>query len=172
MKAIFLDFDGVLISRRSLIALHKLPRGMEGRPSHKHAADQEAVKALNTILDAVPDAELVVSSTWRLDRSVKQLSDLLIGWGVRRGATGTTPRRLCPGPGQIVVADSRGTEIAQFLKMVDDPPEQFIILDDDDDMEALSTRLIKTEFETGLTMADAERAIAMLGVTIAKESII
>ncbi len=59
---------------------------------------------------------------------------------------------------------TRGAEIAKWLGDYERHKIQsFVILDDDKDMDSLSIRLVQTQGHVGLTMADAERAIAMLG---------
>lgn len=155
MKIIFLDIDGVIVNRRSLMELRNLARGMEGRPSVPYAAAKECIEPLNAIFDAHPDARLVISSTWRLDNDLKRLRHIFDIWGIRIPIL--TPMWKTP----RLAGDPRGREIQAWIDEHGEP-EAFTILDDDSDMEHLSHRLILTKFDTGLTVADARRAITML----------
>lgn len=160
MKIIFLDIDGVLISRASSSA----PLKSIDRPA---GADPSCVSALNTITDAT-GANLVVSSMHRLGVPLVRLRELISGWGVKAPVVGKTPRlhvNRIVSERTIEVSAPRGTEIQKWLDQHEGSrfdPECFVILDDDCDMEHLSHRLVKTQFEPGLTMADAELAISML----------
>lgn len=141
MKLIFLDFDGVLVNRKSLM-----------QASGMHAkADPDCVRELNRILE-VTGAKVVVSSTWR-HAGLLAVKDFLSEWGVKCQTIGITPRGY----------GVRGHEIQQFLEQNRrHDVEDFIIIDDDSDMAHLLPRLIKTEFEVGLTADDADKAIATL----------
>ena len=146
MKIIFLDFDGVLKNGRSFRVL-------------KSCAAPECVRHLNFIV-AQTDASIVVSSTWR-EIGLTKCRDLLSGWGVKALALDATPilRKMVNG---LHIAEMRGAEIQSWLDQSKDHPESFVILDDDDEMLHLKKYHVKTEFETGLTLADAHRAIAVL----------
>lgn len=146
MQVVFLDFDGVIINRRSL---------MERRPLSQKA-DPDCVTALNHITDQT-GAAIVVSSAWRLDYTVSELGDLLKAWGVTGSVAGKTP--------QLGGNTVRGDEIADWMKAQSVHLINVVILDDDADMGWLSPRLIRTEFKPGLTMAEANRAINLLRST-------
>ena len=141
MATIFLDIDGVLINRKSL-------RQASGLRAN---ADPYCVAELNRITDAT-GAKIVVSSTWRR-QGRRFVTDALRKWGVGGQIVGCTP---------VINVPDRGNEIQAFIDEYHRPVGSFVILDDDSDMLHLMPRLIRTEFETGLTQADAERAIAML----------
>lgn len=160
MKIIFLDIDGVLVNRKSL--MHR-PR------PHPHSnADPDCVAALNRIISAT-GADIVVSSTWRIGCMLADLRGIInshfgvVGSVIDKTRRMTT-RKLFEGhPGMVEVSAERGDEIDYWLRSDHRwPIESFVILDDDDDMGIHKGRLVKTEFEVGLTMADAERAICML----------
>lgn len=158
MRVLFLDIDGVLVNRKSLRALRSLPQGMEGRASAPHVADPDCVAALNSI----PDVHLVISSTWRLLWNMADLRGIIAGWGVTHPVIDKTPR-LERKEGGIYVSPPRGTEIQKWLDGYDrEPIDSFVILDDDSDMGELEPFLILTNFQSGLTLQDAERATATL----------
>ena len=159
MKILFLDIDGVLVSRRSWGKRHP----------HGHAnADPEAVAALNHII-AETGARIVVSSVWRQGQSLTDLRQIINGhFGVVGGVISKTPiirtkKQFEGTPGMIEVSAERGDEIDFWLRAQhSEPIDRYVILDDDSDMGAHKHRLVQANFETGLTMADAERAIALL----------
>ena len=147
MKIVFLDFDGVLVNGPSF--------GSDG--GEDAAADPRCVHALNHIIEAT-GAAIVVTSAWRIDAGPGEMRQTLDGWGVRGRYLGCTPDQC--GPGHW---GSRGSEIQGWLDEhrtlgVD----AFVILDDIDDLDGLADKLVQTQFDAGLTMADASRAIAIL----------
>ena len=137
MKLIFLDFDGVLVTRHT----------------NYHSAYTPCMEALNRIVEAT-GAYVIVSSTWRHFGLVACIC-YLDNWGFRgvvRGVTGG-------------FRASRGEEIKEYLDEYDSmglKVDKFVILDDDSDVGELTPYLVRTSLEDGLTMADAERAIAAL----------
>lgn len=139
MKVIFLDIDGVLINRESCRQGFGIP-------------DLTCVQHLNYILDN-SDAQLVISSCWRIGRSVPELQKLLEEWGVRRNRIiDKTPHDW---------SAQRGQEIQWWLED-NKGVERFVIVDDDSDMCHLLPYLVKTRFEPGLTLEDAKKVLDML----------
>jgi len=133
---IFLDVDGVLITRRSLNMRTPTPR---------------CVQRLNELCRA-SGAALVVSSVWRLGQSLKALRSLLRGWGVEGRVIGSTPD---------INGEERGREIAAWL-LAHPETERYVILDDDADMAHLKPQLVQTGFTYGLTHHERRRAAAVL----------
>jgi len=162
VKIVFLDFDGVLNS-------HEFARS--DRYVEKDGIfglDPRAVARLNRITNR-PDVQVVVSSYWRLGRTVEQLRDILteVGFvGIVRDKTRDWMRRL---DGNVYAAEERGHEIQAWLdehvKSSDEELDAFVILDDNSDMAHLGSRLIQTDFELGLQDHHVERAIEMLGLS-------
>lgn len=148
MKVIFLDVDGVLVNRRSLM-------DRSGRDS---VADSKCVYALNHITDTT-GAKIVVSSSWRFCGE-QEMRLVLAHWKVRAEMISITPD-LTRKENNLYVATPRGYEIQ---KWIDEHPEvtAFAILDDECDMAHLESKLVKTVFEAGLTEQDALKAIQML----------
>ena len=137
MNLIFLDFDGVIVTRKTRYL----------------AGDEQCIAALNRLTDATC-AGLVVSSCWRVGREVIDLRELLKGWGVKARVVDRTPH--------LGWNATRGEEISAWLESYSRDVAGFVILDDDDDMGSLSSRLIRTRFDIGLTEADADKGIAAL----------
>lgn len=159
MKFLFLDIDGVLNSRAFLIAADKATSpdaASHITPTQRdlNMIDREAVKRVNRIVDAT-GAFIVISSTWRQIRTLVSLRKLLVRKGLRNWAVySETP----------VLQKERGHEIQSWLnrRKKNVPIDSFVILDDDDDMVHLSSRLVRTDNETGLQDEHVEMAIKML----------
>jgi len=156
MKVVFLDIDGVLITRKSLT---------NGQSGLRAKADPQAVKQLNRLIKAT-GAQIVVSSTWRTAMGPDRLQTLLRDeWGVQGSVIGATPVCNAIRAG-IVLSHARGAEIQAWLTLANGSEmtrvQRFVILDDENDMGELSEHLIQTEFETGLMRAHVDLAIDKL----------
>jgi hypothetical protein len=149
VKVVFLDIDGVLNSHDWFNVTDTRRDSPEYPESH---FDPKPVSLLNEITDRT-GAVIVVSSTWRLGRSVSELRELLKSVGVTGYVTDKTPHLGGP----------RGHDIYTWLQRPTGHVEAYVILDDDSDMDPLARRHVKTTFDHGLTREHAERAVAMLG---------
>ena len=158
MKVIFLDIDGVMNNNPFIVKTQH----EEGFQAYMSKFDPGCVKNLNRILDAVPDAKIVVSSSWRLHyKTNSSLRRLLMENGIDAGRfVGVTPKRG-------VHPEARGNEIELWLRE-HDIVESLVILDDDSDMAHLLPRLVQTDIESGLTEKDADKAIQMLRGPVVK----
>ena len=152
-KVIFLDFDGVLITRRSRRRWLKL----KNRPMLFFK--RGCVSALKAIVKDT-GAKIVVSSTWRrcLDwpRPVF-LSFAAVGW-VDPPIIDRTPSPL-----PYTDSDMRGTDIAFWLAC--NPVSRFLILDDNDDM--LPNQMdffVKISGKDGLTRLYYDKCVSILGL--------
>lgn len=144
MKVVFLDFDGTLNC------------GV-GDPTPEH------VTRLNRVVTSVsPWAVVVVSSNWRLNRSVEELHDILTGAGFIGAVLDKTPILNESLYGGIYRPVARGVEIRRWLQDFGVPASECVILDDEDDMGPLRSRLVQTVHWQGLSDADADRAIKLL----------
>ena len=159
VRVVFLDFDGVLNSHDYM--LHRAPESERGSVM---GLDAEAIARLNRLLREA-EAVAVVSSTWRHNRTVAQLQDVLVARGFVGTVIGMTPRWLKEAPSGPYAGERRGHEIQAWLN---DAPNYgvdvraFVIVDDDSDMAHLADRLVKIPFETGLLDEHVDRAVAML----------
>lgn len=164
-KIIFLDIDGVLVNRNSLKADHEYAkthgghRPMEKFSAHYNSFDSECVQRLNQITD-VTGAVFVISSTWRMGRTVSELRDILSSRGVAGKVLDKTTTKDYNGYKEL----TRGDQIEEFIKSYSAvrPIDKFIIIDDDSDMSNLMDRLVQTNFEDGLRDEDVKKAISML----------
>lgn len=148
-SVIFLDFDGVLVTGKSLA----------NQSGIWAEADPDCVKALNRITTTT-GAGIVVSSAWRIGRSDLELGATLLLWGVTGRFIGSTPRIYLYGDAHKTVSTSRTYEIGAWLKS--HPYDQFVILDDTASEIAFKSNFVQTQFETGLTEELADKAIKIL----------
>jgi hypothetical protein len=175
-RIIFLDIDGVLATGEVL--------------SHTGSwtFTPRCVANLQRILADVPDAELVISSSWR-EETIQATKDHLIEEGLPIGIadriTGITVRGyefIRPG---VAMSIPRGVEIKQwidhnihsggngeyvpgrngtFARKHLGIEYSYVILDDDTDMLLEhAARFVKCHTRKGLTRKLAERAIGILG---------
>ena len=142
---LFLDFDGVL---------HPYPLGRAGR----HFS---ALPLLWQILDAVPELSVVISSTWREEYALAELTGWLTAGGGERFAArllGTTPVMDSP---DDYVPGIRQREIESWLAQHHATQQPYVIVDDMEAFFDLSCKnLYLVDAATGLTQADADSIIA------------
>jgi hypothetical protein len=163
VRIVFLDIDGVLNSHALWMRMRKEGRNIA---DINNRIDPEAVVRLNRLC-VENDADVVVSSTLRLNNSRPRLQRLLRERGFKRQIIGVTPDfTVQTTPGGIWMANERGHEIQGWL---DDNAKagrydviSFVILDDDADMAHLAERHVKTDVEVGFTDADIGRAAKIL----------
>lgn len=148
VKIIMLDIDGVMMSASSKIRHHD---GAMMHPEH--------VEALNFILKHVPDAYIVVTSTYRWMYDLKELCGLFEKHGIDgKRVVGKTP---------MTQSFFRGEEVKMWLdkwvptaKVKNIIIDKFIILDDDTDFHVDQRKdLIQTNKNYGLTFVEAQKAV-------------
>jgi len=144
MKIIFLDIDGVLNS----ISYFKSINDIDD-PDDR--LDPVAVALLNKIIQAT-NAKIVISSSWRLGKSITQLQDVFNKHSIIGTIVGLTPDDY----------NTRGVQIQQWINDCDFTIDSFIILDDDNDMCHLNKHLVKTSVKDGLTIDCVHLAISKL----------
>lgn len=164
MKVLFLDIDGVIVTRESLL---KHSENMKEKRANGHSFDDldawmkaqheqfHHVCLLNLaeIVKNCPDLKIVVTSTWRLGRSVQDLKDLFPDIIAERIVDKT----------KASIHGFRGAEIEEWL---DRHPEveKFVILDDDSDMTEVQKKnhFVQTTMLEGLTRNHVDDAIRIL----------
>lgn len=135
-KVIFLDFDGVIVTRATK---YMYP---SARPL-RHLQD-----IVNTT-----GANVVVTSVWRINRTLQELRSLLNPPGFSIPVIDTTP---------IKRDRERGDEITEWLNR-NEGIERYVILDDDTDMTIHISKLVRTQSFKGLRRKDKLQAIQLLG---------
>lgn len=158
MKPIlFLDIDGVLNHSEWVrkTGEHRLMNPYLSREElDVLEIDPAAVEILNRIIEA-SGAVVVISSAWRLIRTLEEIDRALKARGFKGEIVGKTPsdRDRC-----------RGDEIRQYLDDLEACPV-FAIIDDDTDMSTVADRHVKTEWETGLQTCHVEAVINLFIAT-------
>lgn len=157
-RVLFLDFDGVIITPRSHLALTQLVRGQGGLMVEP---DPVALGLLHKL--GVAGVRFVVSSTWRLNeaRCLDWLSLHELRFHLH--ADWRTPD-LSRDAGGIYLSPGRGREIAAWLER---HPEvrSYRILDDDTDMEpAQMPYFIRCEAHEGVSYAGARQLLTWAGL--------
>lgn len=189
MKIIFLDIDGVLNHQNWFSRRHK-EVNQNDVVSHYpfYEFDPESVEQLNRIINET-GAKVVVSSTWRLGRTITQLQEILDRVGFIGEVIDKTPNFHAKGTDndgeRIGYTIPRGCEIDWWLKNEGEfqrinwsTEEQqkyidksivknYIIIDDDSDMlYNQREHFIHTSFMSGLTNELTDKAISILNKTL------
>lgn len=134
--------------------------------------DPEAVQALNRILVRC-DPKIVISSSWRHGRSVDMLAGILEGYGVHTYMNRSPSGRVIDKTVDYVPGESftegrspeRGDEVKEWLDR-NTWVSAYAILDDGDDFGVVMDRLVKTDYEHGLTHDHVERVVELLSKPI------
>ena len=138
MKVIFLDIDGVMNCENHPV-VSEVHVGLEFSP--------EAIQTLQEVIEET-GAKIVISSTWRFGRGVKELQDIFKPYSqvisdAIVGKTGEAENR------------QRSTEIGWYIESsigTDREVTDFVIIDDDIfDMNNLKPFLVRTNYQSGLT---------------------
>ena len=161
-KLIFLDIDGVMNN-------DKEPR----IPSSHNCINERNLKALNYIFQEVPDVKVVLSSSWRYERTAKECADLVNHYFDMYGipVVGRTPVVITPESCKPIytlqelengnTVCSRGYEIKYIVDRVN--PTRYVIVDDwDNFLDEQRDNHVRTDLEWGLTLENAERVIQIL----------
>ncbi len=124
VKCVMLDIDGVLNSVDSAIGWCAL----KGHQQEELTLDPISVGLLKSLCD-ITDAKIVISSTWRLGRTVQDFVEIfkLYEWD-NAPIIDMTPSL----PGKRDSHERRGHEIQQWLD--NNPVDSYVIFDDDSDM--------------------------------------
>lgn len=135
---IFLDIDGVLVSGE---CMHRYQHGEE--------FDLRATRQLRRLIKQT-GAQIVVSSAWRwrgFDALQKKFAQ----------------EKLLIHDLLDLEDDSRGDLIRHWCREHSVLASQFVILDDEEfQLEGLLHRLVRTDFNRGMTAADRRRVVQML----------
>ena len=163
MKVIFLDVDGVLNNNDNLF--------------NEKQINAKLVKRLAVLVQKT-NAKLILSSAWRerpsaigalmaaLDKENLYLSGMT-PLGALYDKLAQSPWKDVPRTGKYDWEDDRtferGAEIAVWVW--ENKPDKFVIFDDDtsDISNFFPKNCIRTKWGTGLTDADVEKAIEILG---------
>ena len=156
MKYIFLDFDGVLNTERH--QAHLRSKGMRTCDDFGPIFDPEAVQCLSDILSQVPEAGIVIISSWKFegeDRMFQLWKDRNLP-GILIGITPT----MIPMSMDDLYA-GKGREIKSWF--TNHPTNNYVILDDVPDfLSEQMTHYIEINPIVGITPAVVEEAVKIL----------
>lgn len=150
MKIIFLDFDGPLISYRSILANGGIPMSTN-EPDIKFF-DETAIKLIKSIANHT-NAKIIVSSTWRDSPCYENMADNLD----------------LPISGRLPLYDGKLTRGEEIRRWLNDNPRvtQYAIVDDDKDFyDYQLPHLVNTPESNGFTWACAVKLAILMGVHI------
>ena len=155
MKVIFLDIDGVLVTRNSIKYQHlNFPNDTDIQFGKK------AVKNLNKLI-RLTKAHIVISSTWRLFHSLEELQNIFKKQAIKGEIISTTSVEKATIEEDI----PRGQKIADWLEQ---HPEikQYVIIDDDVQADCIQFHpynCVETSYKRGFAPEDKfNEALAIL----------
>ena len=159
MKYLFLDIDGVLNTGQ--YSNYLVDNGLCETDTDGYLFDPEAVKNLEYII-VETDAEIVITSTWRLDGDMQALWRNRDLTGEVIGVTPTIEKEKAIGKTKIWYGH-RGMEVEEWLNSNATSPYKYAILDDEDDyLTTQSDHLVLTDPMTGITKEVADKVISLL----------
>ena len=155
LNVIFLDIDGVMVTRNS-ITKHQNTKDF----------DESCVEQLNRILATKENIGIVITSTWRIGLALDDMRAILEAQGIKGNIIGLTPR------GRVITRDNtpsptRGDEIYTWLVTSFSSDEilkikAFVIDDEASDIGIMNDCLFETQFQDGLTKEVADDIIFSL----------
>jgi hypothetical protein len=161
MAIIFLDIDGVLATN-----LQFQMNKQKFQDKHTWADelrvpypfDAGCVKVLNEIIETT-DAEIVLSSDWKLHWNILELHDIFLQNGVIKSPRTST---LNITASEFDLEEERAYQIGEFIKKF--KPKQYVIIDDLDvgpkmEMKEAEERFVKTRDREGLKQTGIKEKI-------------
>jgi hypothetical protein len=146
LDILFFDIDGVLNSEQSAVMWHRRGRLNGGLTPGRHDFCPIAASNLLSLFEFLPNLRLVISSTWRNNRTIQELDQIMQDAGLKPGTViGKTPR--------FNDDHCRGREIQDWLTRYPNV-RRFAILDDDSDMAHLMPYLKHTSWRHGFMRQD------------------
>ncbi len=156
MKILFLDIDGVLNSKQ----WHNSDNCKAFGTSVKRFFDPVCVEYLNRIV-AETETRIIISSSWRIIRSLQNLQDLFKSIGFTGRILGKTEILSTFEPD---TPNLRGVEINNWItdnQKHFKTPIKYIILDDEDDfLKEQKKYFFQTNPDIGLDTSSTEKIIA------------
>jgi hypothetical protein len=149
---IFLDIDGPLVTPTSL------------RDGGLYCADRACMARLNELV-AAAGADIVISSSWRIDHSLEFIRGAFSAAGFRHRARiiDVTPSfRYRSASGLAVGFAIRADHIRQWLAENDPKRNQFIVIDDESDADIPGHFVHVKDPDAGFSDADLVYATSLL----------
>ena len=155
MKVIFLDIDGVLVTRNSIKYQYL---NFPDEPNIRFS--KKAVKNLNKLV-RLTKAKIVISSTWRLFHSFEKLQNIFEEQKIEGEIISTTSVEKATVEEDI----PRGQKIADWLEQYP-KVKQYVIIDDDVQADCIQFHpynCVETSYKRGFAPEDRfNEALAIL----------
>ncbi len=155
MKVIFLDIDGVLVTRNSIKYQH-----LNFPDDNTIQFGKKAVKNINKLI-RLTKAKIVISSTWRLFHTLEELQDIFNKQSVKGNIISTTSVERATIEEDI----PRGQKIADWLEN-NTGIKQYVIIDDDVQADCIQFHpynCVETSYKRGFAPEDRfNEALAIL----------
>ena len=155
MKVIFLDIDGVLVTRNSIKYQYL---NFPDEPNIRFS--KKAVKNLNKLV-RLTKAKIVISSTWRLFHSLEKLQNIFEEQKIEGEIISTTSVEKATVEEDI----PRGQKIADWLEQYP-KVKQYVIIDDDVQADCIQFHpynCVETSYKRGFAPEDRfNEALAIL----------
>ena len=164
-KFIFLDFDGVLNTESWQRRCRE--NGEPASDDFGPIFDPEAVRCLTTILKAVPEARIVITSDWKRE-GFGRMKGMWIQRRLPGHVIGMTEDHILTEEEKAAVEKGvnprrHGAEVRTWFRKNGLEEKGYVILDDQDDFfPEQAGHLVLTSPTCGLTVEDAERAVWVL----------
>ncbi len=155
-KIIFLDLDGVFVTRK-----HNNFMLSQTRPNLSDnfgmLFDPDCVANFSALI-AITKADIVISSSWRVYGGLQKMQDL---WKFRNLPGNVIDITPDLDRTDLVNPHCRGKEIGHWMNI--HRPDRFVIIDDDSDMlDSQMANLVHTNFDFGFTKFSLQKAIKIL----------
>lgn len=165
LRYVFLDIDGVLNSKQHLQQLVPIYADRTKPTDFEIGWNQiipELVIRLNGLVE--DGVVFVLSSMWRKWFKLDVMQEMLVSHGFGGTLVGATPNLEDRPRGQEIaswIESETGIELSRGQRAW----PAFVILDDNADMDRLMSRLVQTDYDTGLKDEHIARARVLLGLS-------
>lgn len=158
MKITFIDIDGVLNN-----AEYYKNKSLHSHHRENSHFDSNNVNALNRIVEST-GAKIVISSAWRLLKSLDEIRNLFSDIGIKAEIIGATESLHYKDTFELA---PRGLEILKWIRdhhrTLKGGLENYIIIDDEDDiLDIQEKHFFQIDDKVGLTEANADEIIEFL----------
>ncbi len=171
-KLIFLDIDGVLVTKRILQNKNRL----QFLDDNNYNFDKDSKNVLEDIVSAT-EAKIIITASWKCG-NLEKIKNIFLRRNFKYaesiiGETGTAYNYL-NNVGREILSVNRGNEIETWLKFYFgynyNEKIKYAIIDDDDDMlYKQKNNFVHTTFEVGLTPELGKKTIYILNGFFADE---
>ena len=165
-RILFLDFDGVLNTYNYTKRL--VAEGKPYRDEYGDLFDPEAVHSLKTIIDSVPDAKIVITSTWKDTIGADKVRQLWKDRDMPGKIYGMTKPFIpdfisMDSDFELAITAGKGHEVRQWLVEHAKGKCRYVILDDMSYfLPEQESHQVKVDPFLGITEADAVKTIGLL----------